>query len=238
MYHRKMGRLRESTVVDKAQVVLKKHYAQRAGGSQEHVVTRKESWMRSASSPRGFGIGRADLLLSFREKGKPTPRCVIVEAKSHRTLGALNAAPGCAPMFVLMTTAGIASFAAAMHFASSLGGFRYLIAIGAFFVGFFLVGQLLHTSKALFTMDVVDQVRKYPAHERWIAVPNDMLGNDYRTADLLALSRRHGIGVLVVSRGDNDEDAIRLLPEEKEGATDVVAQYRCSGDVHKLLPKA
>jgi hypothetical protein len=72
---------------------------------------------------------------------------------------------------------------------------------------------------------VIDQVHRYPGHERWIAVPRDVLSTG-RYEALCKACRRKGVGLLAVGRGGNVTAVVHA--QHASPTRELLGEYRPS----------
>ncbi len=191
------GRLNEKHVQQVALRQLALRYDSRAG--VQAVVAEPEVGVSKRSK---IGFGRAGgLVASLMPDG--TVYTAALEAKSARTLPSIMLRYGDKQWFSHALIAGLLG----LLLIGSIGWLfsnswllRWVLPIVAFFgVGFaYLLLTAEHARYRL--IDVVRQVKRYPANERWIAVSADAynrLADDLRDA-LHTACRNEGIGLLRV----------------------------------------
>ncbi len=202
------GRLNEKHVQLAALKWLASYYRDKVGVRAVHAELET---VVSANSK--LGSGRADgLVASLMADG--TVHTAALEAKSARTLPNIMLRYGDEQWGLHALIVGLLGMAVA----GSLGWFlsdswllRWIAPVVAFFaVGFaYLLLTQEHARYRL--IDVVRQVKRYPANEQWIAVSADAynrLDDDLQDA-LLTDCRREGLGVLRV------RSANQVIPLEK-----------------------
>lgn len=193
------GRLSEKHVQQVAINQLAAHYQARS--DTQAVIAEKEVVVRAGTK---LGRGRADgLLVSLRRDG--TIYTAALEAKSSRTL--LNISPWYDNERWMMhaLVAGGLGILPAILAGWYAGGWLWTLvfSIVAFFaVGFaYLLLTKEHSRYKL--IDVIQQVKRYPADEHWIALSADaynLLGPQQETLRLYC--QREGIGLLRINSAD------------------------------------
>lgn len=190
------GRLSEPYVRDKALEYLKTFYQEEH--QTRNVVTKPEAVVR----PK-YGRGRADGIVAFHREDPGSVFVVSVEAKSVKTIGALVPRERTAYWGFHATLVGLCGLVPSVLFAlhTHFWLWRWVLPPVVFFVvaGAYIMFTAQQTRYARF--DVVDQVLRYPAHERWLAFSTDAfnwLGHDRRRS-LLAKCEKLQIGIVLVS---------------------------------------
>ena len=157
-----------------------------------------EAWVVDGSS---HGSGRADGVIACATKTSDV-LCVSLEAKSHKTRH--NLVPrmsGCLPILGLaILLAGVAAVGAWQLVGTNHSGVRLFATVGASVVVFVAALDLLLRSAVFSAIAVVEQVKRYPAHERWIALPSERSLTKYAKAVMVRCTRE-GIGLLSVRSG-------------------------------------
>jgi len=120
---------------------------------------------------------------------------ISIEAKSIRTLRALETAGGCVADFALAFALGTVLAATTWWV---LGGFWGVAAAVVAFLGTaVLVVRVLDRFRLFVTRaPVIDQVARYPGNERWVAVPQDAVRRTLTFDELREDCRRAGVGII------------------------------------------
>lgn len=199
-----MSRLTEKHIQTKAIAFLESHYKQKFEPSV--IFSRPE-----VRTVKKYKKKRADGLLCFES---PTQReyTVSLEAKSHKTLGALLPSWNSKDL-LLGIMIGFLNAAVTMYLFSAIAWYWItLIAIFAFIIGFYVSFLLLAIVEPdhFKSMAVIDQVHQYPANEKWIALSKDSLNltsnkkTDFHRRsnyeNFLRIARKNKVGILVISR--------------------------------------
>lgn len=116
------------------------------------------------------------------------------------------------------------------------GVWRVVLTAVAFVIAFVVCGDLASQSSHVFSLKVVEQVLRYPGHERWIAVPSAMLADEDLKRVLWARCKTQGLGLLTVERGG------RVTPIEEpsgsSGDSDLLGEYRAADEIRAALASA
>jgi hypothetical protein len=181
--------------------------------------------------------GRADGLVAVRFADGEV-HTVALEAKSMRTRDALRGREGCVGMFAgtLLTCAifgaAIGSFAVP-RFGLSLG--LPLAIAGGFVTGLVFLRWAAYSPR-FFAHAVLEQVRRYPAGEHWIAITKDFAVHHPAAVEgLLARCRSEGVGVLAVDR----KHRVDVLHDvNTRTRRDSLAAYRLEATIRARLDQA
>ena len=168
-----MALILERTVQNKAQEFLEKKYRRKAKGkrifSKTEMPTKKK-----------YGSKRADGFLAFRHFFWGN-YVVSVEAKSQKTLPAMRPyrdefimVKNCLTMGFYCCL-GSGAFFALFKMDDNL--FRFLIPIYTLIISALIYGLFTWRSYRHQTMDVIDQLKQYPANEKWLAFSKDSFAN-------------------------------------------------------------
>ena len=188
----------ERKVQEVTQEYLRKKYRRKAKGnrifSQVEMRTKKK-----------YGGKRADGFLAFQHWlwGE---YIISVEAKSRKTLPAIK--PYLDHFLLLKNSAkaGLAfcilSGAFFFLYKNPDGLFQFLIPLYAFFISGLIYALLTWNSYQHKTIDVLDQLKQYPANEQWLAFSKDSFeaikkGNRKK---LRMICQSKGVGLIIVSR--------------------------------------
>jgi hypothetical protein len=191
------GRLNEKHVQQVALTQLELRYGSRAG--VQALVAEPEVGVSKHSK---IGFGRADgLVASLMPDG--TVYTAALEAKSARTLPNIVLRYGDKQWFLHALIAGLVGLLLVGSIGWLFSGawlLRWVLPVVAFFgVGFtYLLLTVEHVRYKL--IDVVRQVKRYPANEQWIAVSADAyneIAGDLQAA-LRSECQREGIGLMRV----------------------------------------
>ena len=215
-----LGRLTERYVQEKSLRFLEDYY--RNFYNLSSIFSKCE--VRTRINHKGFG--RADGLLCFNST-KQENHVVSLEAKSHKTLGSLkpywnNKRYGILFFLVLFITS-----LASVYLTYNLAWYWILgitILSSIIMVMFFFIIITQTEPAYLKKLDVVEQVKRYPANEQWIAISKDSLNlsatkknnfyNQSNDENLLSICEKNGMGLLLVS---NQRIYIKLKPKFKHG---------------------
>ncbi len=199
-----MKHLNESTVQDYAIKYLHSKYRFRAKGGR--IFSQKEARVRSK-----YGGQRADGLIAFRHLLWGT-YVVSMEAKSYKTLDAIKPTQSIALTYLNALKAGIflciISGTGFLLFDQVLNLDKILLPTFVFLIGFLLYFIFLFGNYKNNRVEVLNQIRNYPANEQWLACSKDsleVLTKKHRN-NLEKICRAAGIGMLVVNKRGGVEE--------------------------------
>lgn len=206
------ARLNETTVRDSALLSLAAHYNAREDVGK---VADQAGAMTSRDAARSL---RADGIVACRMKSGGV-LCAAVEATSYRTPG-----EGRGTQRAVAALAGL--LAAVVAYLVTRAPLSLVAVVPVFFAARAALARFASES-------VVERISAYPAHERWIALPVDLLGTRY-AEDVRSECRAKGIGVLRIGRARTSTilDMPRLVKRPED---DVLARYRCAPRVLERL---
>jgi hypothetical protein len=186
-----------------------------------------------------LGSGRADgLVASLIDDG--TVYTVSLEAKSARTLPNITLRYGDGLWLLHTLVAGLLGMGAVGAIGWFFGGgwlLKWVLPPVAFFaVGFAYLLTMEHAHYRL--IDVVQQVKRYPANEQWIAVSADAHNAlDHAMQEALqAACRREGLGLLRVRSSSQVTRLEKPRPSPTpKGLDDFLACYARSDTIRQKL---
>ena len=194
-----MARLIERTVQETAQKYLESYYKRKAKRrrlySKIEVRTRKE-----------YGGFRADGFLAFKKRWTGELYVVSMEAKSYKTLKAIQPYRDNKLWFKNSLWAGFL-FSVGTGGAFALVGFENAILGLMFFLGSLVLGSVAYAFVTINSFQhknikVLDQVEQYPANEKWISISEDSFEDiDPKGQDVfLKVCKSRGYGLIMVDR--------------------------------------
>lgn len=192
------GHLDERYVQGVAVAWLADHY--NAQLSPKAVVPTTEARIRKASK---YGNGRADGLIAAL-LDDDTVYTISLEAKSHRTWNDIRIQNADVKWILHALGAGALFLLLGVYLGNLLGGGWFL---GLCIPSIFLIAgaaafmTLTYSSSRYQVIYVINQVKRYPANERWIALSADALNRIRREkqySDFESICNRDGIGLLKV----------------------------------------
>jgi hypothetical protein len=226
------GHLNETYVKDVAVDWLVTHY--KAKLATTLVVGEKETRVKS------FGSGRADgLIVASLPDG--STYCVSLEAKSKRTLLDLEVIYDDPPWLLHGAICGLL----AVVMTAVLGvRFPYLPINLLLWSGVFLVASIAFWTltanwERYLSISVVQQVKRYPAHEKWIAISTDVYNAlGAKQADLQRECVRNRIGLIRVSSSRKVCIIVEAARDRSVSNTDFLDCYHRAGSIRYKIQMA
>ncbi|MEL6944693.1 MAG: hypothetical protein AAFO82_18710 [Bacteroidota bacterium] len=201
------GRLNEELIQNNALIYLSEKYYKR-----KHTYAELERYTNAGK--------RADGLICFPYKDKTT-YVISLEAKSYKTLK--NLKPYFSSLkgnkysriiaFVLLI---ILSFFIYTKIPTQYLDPLWVILILTAFIGAaWFILQRLKAANISWTksIPVIEQLAQYPANEKWLAIGNDSVKDEYIYQNLLSQCHKFGIGVLIMDQNERFE--IKHKPKYK-----------------------
>ena len=179
-------------------------------------------------------LKRADVFLAFM-RARKRPYVVVVEAKSRTTIHQLKLkeAPHRVRWAGRATTAVlIGALMAALGYQWYFNAVNTLVLLGIFVAGSSLISALLRRLdlSSLSSVSVIEQLGRYPANEKWIAVGEDTFAKPEQFDILYKQCKKNGLGLLVVTaRGKVQR---RLIPTPRHTFNNYLDSY---GKEDKIL---
>lgn len=227
-----MGQMLESTVQEVALIFLKKYY-------QYYSFNKKFFAETEVRTKKKYGSKRADGIIVFRHWLFGT-YVVSMEAKSYKTLPAMKPKRDNALFLYNTFIAGLSISILSGAFFSSFkmndGFWQIILPLNVFVLG--ALAYAFFTSKSFKhkIIDVVAQVKQYPAHVKWLAFSQDSLSAlpIEKVKNMERICRVHGIGIVVVKNKSRVE--VLVKPKFKFNFwRDNVRFYSKEKDIHAAL---
>lgn len=194
-----MSRLVERTVQKVALDHLEKIYKHKA--KKRRIFAKMET-----RTKKDYGGFRADGLLAYKKRWTGSIYVVSMEAKSFKTLKNILPYRSNALWFKnslwagFLFSVGTGSVFALVGFENPILGMMFWGSV--FALGFFGYGLLSQHSYKHQTMEVLDQVERYHANEKWISISEDSLLDftPKQQDDFKQICKNRGYGLILVGR--------------------------------------
>lgn len=180
-------------------------------------------------------LGRADGLLAFKQ-GNDYIYTISVEAKSHKTFDSLIRKSR-DRLFLFLLGFSFISFAVIswITLGATAWWLKIMIAVPLSLVISAALLAILEKKNIFDTHDIIQQVKRYPADEKWIAISKDAYNIYNKTENGLLISHAQtdGIGVLVVS--NSEKVVVELYPKMKSSRNGYIRYYKINEKIKKYL---
>ncbi len=184
-------------------------------------------------------LKRADVLLAFMRTRK-RPYVVVVEAKSRTTIHQLKLREeprrirwaGRVSALVL-----IVGLSAILGYQWYFNAMNTLLLLSVFVLGSSLISAIMRKLElsALGSISAIEQLGRYPANEKWIAVGEDTFVRPEEYEMLKRQCRKNGLGLLVVTTGGKMR---RILnPEPRHTFNDYLSAYGKRAAILKVIDR-
>ena len=180
---------------------------------------------------------RADILFAFK-RGKFRIYTAVFEAKTRATLRDLKPIVNAQKIWKIALIFASLSYCAGFYFfqiSIVLDLWKTIIFLAGF-VGLILIYRLL-LSKIGFTqgksISAIEQLRKYPANEKWIAIAADTFVNPQDFKVLRHFCRQARIGLVLVAADRKMDIILRPIPDE--ALNQYIDQYKKSAEINAFF---
>ncbi len=193
------GRLKEKYVQDVAVEWLASHYA-----DHDDIVVTAYQKEKKVNGPKKIGWGRVDELIAMqRTDGRI--HVASMEAKSSKTYGNIRPQYNDSKWFFHALIVGMVCALLAFIIGRFLGGWfwQWVLPIIVFIVGGIVYLLATMENNRYKSIDVIRQIKRYPANEQWIALSSDSYNLLQKNANQLLHKecQQNGIGLLRVGAG-------------------------------------
>ncbi|MBX3050671.1 MAG: hypothetical protein KF753_04295 [Caldilineaceae bacterium] len=184
-------------------------------------------------------FGRADGLVAILKQSGEIYTASL-EAKSSRTWKSISASYSDRKWAFHILTVGILCLILGIYLGTLIDNtlWFWVLAIAIPLIGMFVYTLITAENKAYRTTGVIDQIRKYPANEQWIALSTDLFNrlSDGNRQLLLKDCRAYNIGILCVSPGRKVRCVFQPLRKTTIGLSENhLASYASGGAIHREL---
>mgnify|MGYP001426103944 CR=1 FL=1 len=221
-----MAKLTERYVRDNALNHLKSYYEAQNPNTPIFNRTELETIYRNKR-------GRADGLLAFR-KDDERIYTVSLEAKSHKTYSSLKNVALDNRLLAKLCLNFIVIAAFTWYILGSISWWlKIVITLVVSSGASFGIAALFYKQNHFDTNGIIEQVKRYPADEKWIAISIDALNgcNKYDSEMLVYKAQSTGIGILVVSAGNKVDVKLKAKKPKRTNPKSHIYNYR----IHKSI---
>jgi hypothetical protein len=185
---------------------------------------RKPAWVTTEEYTK---LKRADVFLAFM-RASNRPYVVVVEAKSRTTIHQLKLKE--APRQTrwagrVLTLALIVGLSAILGYQWYFNAVNTLLLLGLFVLGSSLISAVLSKLElsVLGSISAIEQLGRYPANEKWIAVGEDTFARPKEYDTLVHQCKKNGIGLIVVNARGRIKR--KLIPEPRHTFNNYLGKY-------------
>jgi hypothetical protein len=172
-------------------------------------------------------LKRADVFIAFM-RARNRPYVIVVEAKSRTTIHQLKLKEE--PRLIRWAGRGVAlalivGLSATLGYQWYFNAMNTLLLLAVFILGSSLISSLIRRLElsSLGSISAIEQLGRYPANEKWIAVGEDTFARPAAYDVLKRQCSKNGLGLLVVT----EKGKIRrvLIPEPRHAFNDYLSDY-------------
>ena len=227
-----MARYIERTVQRIAQDFLENRYRPRA--RKRRIFSDIE-----VRTKPDFGGNRADGLLAFRHWLWNRPYVVSMEAKSFKTLPAMQPKINMALFLWNCVRAGVIILiltGGGLIYLNGMDQLQLSFPLGIVMAGSISYGLLTRNSFSHREVDVIRQVKQYPANEYWLSFSDDSLESlsHEEHNQLMRICKTQGIGIREVQAGGN----VKILTRPRKNWRlygDYVRYYSLEKEIRSVI---
>jgi uncharacterized membrane protein YiaA len=183
--------------------------------------------------------GRADGLVAVLKQNGDVYTASL-EAKSSRTRKNISANYSNIKWAIHILTAGLLCLLLGIYLGTLVNSsfWFWILAIAIPLTGMFVYILITAEHRGYRNTDVIEQVRKYPANEQWIALSTDAFNrlSDGARNLLLQDCQTYNIGLLFVSPGRKVRCVVKPMRKTTVGLSENhLASYASGGEIHREL---
>jgi hypothetical protein len=184
-------------------------------------------------------LKRADVFIAFMRAPK-RPYVVVIEAKSRTTIHQLKLKEN--PDKVRWTGRAIAialivGLSAALGYQWYFNALNTLLLLGLFVFGASLITAAIRKLELniLGSIGAIEQLGRYPANEKWIAIGEDSIAKPEEYQRLRKQCSKNGIGLIVVTTGGKLQ--LKEIPEPRHTFNNYLDSYGKETAILKAIDK-
>jgi hypothetical protein len=172
-------------------------------------------------------LKRADVFIAFM-RARKRPYVIVVEAKSRTTIHQLKLKEE--PQRIRWAGRGVAialivGLSAALGYQWYFNAMNTLLLLAVFVLGSSLISSVIRRLElsSLGSISAIEQLSRYPANEKWIAVGEDTFARPAEYEVLKRQCRKNGLGLLVVTPKGKMRRI--LIPEPRHAFNNYLSDY-------------
>ncbi|TXF88765.1 hypothetical protein FUA23_13010 [Neolewinella aurantiaca] len=197
---------------------------------------RKPAWVTTEEYTK---LKRADVFLAFM-RARKRPYVVVVEAKSRTTIHQLKLKE--APRQTrwagrAITIVFIVGLSAVLGYQWYFNAVNTLLLLGLFVLGSSLISAVLSKLElsALGSISAIEQLGRYPANEKWIAVGEDTFVRPEEYKTLVDQCKKNGLGLIVVDAKGRLKR--KLIPSPRHTFNNYLGNYSKESKILSAIDK-
>lgn len=184
-------------------------------------------------------LKRADVFIAFM-RARKRPYVVVIEAKSRTTIHQLKLKEN--PDRVrwagrLVTVALIVGFSATLGYQWYFNALNTLLLLGLFVFGSWLISSFMQWLELsiLGSVGAIEQLARYPANEKWIAIGEDSIVKPEEYRQLRRQCRKNGVGLLLVTT--SGKLRLKEIPRPRHTFNNYLGSYGKEASIYKAIEK-
>lgn len=184
-------------------------------------------------------LKRADVFLAFM-RARKRPYVVVVEAKSRTTIHQLKLKedPDRVRWAGRFITVGIiVGFSAVLGYQWYFNALNTLLLLGLFVFGSWLISSLMRQLElsVLGSVGAIEQLARYPANEKWIAIGEDSIVKPGEFQQLRRQCRKNGVGLIMVTSAGKLR--LKEIPRPRHTFNNYLDSYGKEATIMKAIDK-
>ncbi len=184
-------------------------------------------------------LKRADVFLAFM-RARNRPYTVVIEAKSRTTIHQLKLKENpdrirwVGSVFAVALIVGLSIVLGYQWYFNAL---NTLLLLGVFIIGSSLITAGIRKLElsVLSSIGAIQQLARYPANEKWIAIGEDSIVKPSEYQQLRKQCKKSGVGLIVVTKGGKLR--IRETPSPRHAFNNYLDKYGKEEDILALIRK-
>lgn len=225
-----MSKLTERYVQNNALNYLKSYYEAQNPNTTVYARTEVATVYKNRQ-------GRADGLLAFRKNGGRI-YTVSLEAKSHKTFNSLKNIALDNRLLAMLSLSFILIASVTWIMLGAMSFWVKTIITLIVSLGLSIgVNILLLEQQHFDTNEIIEQVMRYPADEKWIAVSIDAFNacNQFQREMLISKAQSKGVGVIVVSSNNKIDVKLKAKIPKRTTSKSKIHYYKIKGRIVNYL---
>lgn len=184
-------------------------------------------------------LKRADVFLAFM-RARKRPYVIVIEAKSRATIHQLKLKenPDRVRWFGRFVTVGlIVGLSAVLGYQWYFNALNTLLLLGLFVFGSWLLSAAIRGLELNFlgSIGAIEQLARYPANEKWIAIGEDSIVKPEEYQQLRRQCRKSGVGLIVVT--GSGKLRLKEIPRPRHTFNNHLDSYGKEATIMKAIDK-